>query len=44
LSRSSALADAFTDRRYRLLILLAVFCPVGRWSQVRLSRLRAGAT
>ena len=28
-----ALADAFTDRRYRLLILLAVFCSL-RWGEL----------
>jgi hypothetical protein len=27
-----ALADAFTDRRYRLLVLLAVFCSL-RWGE-----------
>lgn len=33
LSQVFALADAFTDRRYRLLILLAVFCSL-RWGEL----------
>jgi integrase len=32
-SQAFALADAFTDRRYRLLILLAVFCSP-RWGEL----------
>jgi integrase len=32
-SQAFALADAFTDRRYRLLILLAVFCSL-RWGEL----------
>ena len=38
-----ALADAFTDRRYRLLILLAVFCSL-RWGELAaLARYRVDA-